>query len=139
MLVPEFIKSGQLPPDILFEVMTSKSLSEMKYKVKKALKIQKEENNQIQQLQQKLEETTQQAQQLQKELQNAQQQIKQLNEQKIKLETDKMNLEYKVDWFKAQTEKSYRERQLDIEEKKVDIEIAQLRDGNPYNDQIRMK
>ena len=139
MLVPEFIKSGQLHPDILFEVMTSKSLSEMKYKVKKALKIQKEENNQIQQLQQKLEETTQQAQQLQKELQNAQQQIKQLDEQKMKLETDKMNLEYKVDWFKAQTEKNYRERQLDIEEKKVDIEIAQLRDGNPYNDQIRIK
>ena len=46
---------------------------------------------------------------------------------------------YKVDWFKAQTEKAYRERQLDIEEKKVDIEIAQLRDGNPYNDQIRME
>jgi hypothetical protein len=56
----------------------------------------------------------------------------------MKLETDKMNLEYKVDWFKAQTDKTYRERQLDIEEKKVDIEIAQLRDGNPYNDQIRM-
>lgn len=137
-LVPEFIKSGQLPPDILFEVMTSKSLSEMKYKVKRALKIQKEENNQIQQLQQKLEETTQQAQQLQQELQNAQKQIKQLDEQRIKLETDKMNLEYKVDWFKAQTEKAYRERQLDIEEKKVDIEIMQLRDGNPYNDQIRI-
>ena len=137
-LVPEFIKSGQLPPDILFEVMTSKSLSEMKYKVKKALRIQKEENNQLQQLQQKLEETTQQAQQLQQELQKAQQQIQQLDAQKLKLETDKINLEHKVDWFKAQTEKSYRERQLDIEEKKIDIEIAQLRDGNPYNNQIRM-
>ena len=137
-LVPEFIKSGQLPADILFEVMTAKSLSEMKYKVKKALKIQKEENNQLQQLQQKLEETTQQAQQLQQELQKAQQEIKRLDEQRMKLETEKMNLEYKVDWFKAQTDKAYRERQLDIEEKKVDIEIAQLRDGNPYNDQIRM-
>jgi hypothetical protein len=139
MLVPEFIKSGQLPPDILFEVMTSKSLSEMKYKVKKALKIQKEENNQLMQLQQKLEETSQQAQQLQQELQKAQQEIKRLDEQRLKLETDKMNLEYKVDWFKAQTDKTYRERQLDIEEKKVDIELAQLRDGNPYNNQIRMQ
>ena len=138
-LVPEFIKSGQLPADILFEVMTAKSLSEMKYKVKRALKIQKEENNQLQQLQQKLEETTQQAQQLQQELQKAQQEIKRLDEQRMKLETEKMNLEYKVDWFKAQTDKAYRERQLDIEEKKVDIEIAQLRDGNPFNDQIRMK
>jgi hypothetical protein len=138
MLVPEFIKSGQLPPDILFEVMTSKSLSEMKYKVKKALKIQKEENNQLMQLQQKLEETTQQAQQLQQQLQQTQQQLKQLDEQRMKLEMDKINLEYKVDWFKAQTEKAYRNRQLDIEEKKVDIELMQLRDGNPYNNQIRI-
>ena len=50
----------------------------------------------------------------------------------MKLETDKMNLEYKVDWFKAQTEKAYRERQLDIE-------LLQLRDGNPYNNQIKME
>jgi hypothetical protein len=61
MLIPEFIKANQLSPDILFEVMTSKSLSEMKYKVKKALNKQKAENNQLQQLNQKLEETTQQA------------------------------------------------------------------------------
>ena len=139
MLVPEFIKSGQLPPDILFEVMTSKSLSEMKYKVKKALKIQKEENNQLMQLQQKLEETTQQAQQLQQQLQQAQKQIQDLDAQRLKLETDKINLEHKVDWFKAQTEKTYRDRQMDIEAKKVEIELLQLRDGNPYNNQIRMQ
>ena len=136
-LVPEFIKSGQLPADILFEVMTAKSLSEMKHKVKKALKIQKEENNQLQQLQQQLEQTTQQAQQLQKELEQAQKQIKQLDEQRMKLETDKMNLEYKVDWFKAQTDRTYRQKQMEIEEKRTEIEIAQLRDGNPYNDQIK--
>ena len=139
MLVPDFIKSGQLPPDILFEILTSKSLSEMKYKVKKALQIQKEENNQLQQLSQKLEETTQQAQGLSKQLEASQKEIQRLNEQKLKLETDKMNLEYKVDWFKAQTDKAYKERQLDIENKKVDIELAQLRDGNPYNDQIRIE
>ena len=138
-LVPEFIQSGQLPPDILFEVLTSKSLSEMKYKVKRALQIQKEENNQLMKLQQQLQETTQQMQQMQKQLQQATKEIEQLNAQKLKLETDKMNLEYKVDWFKAQTEKDYRERQLDIEEKKIDIELAQLRDGNPYNDQIRIR
>ena len=136
-LVPEFIKSGQLPADILFEVMTAKSLSEMKHKVKKALKIQKEENNQLQQLQQQLEQTTQQAQQLQKELEQAQKQIKQLDEQRMKLETDKMNLEYKVDWFKAQTDRTYRQKQMEIEEKRTEVEIAQLRDGNPYNDQIK--
>jgi len=38
---------------------------------------------------------------MQQELEKAQQTIKQLDEQKLKLETDKMNLEYKVDSFKA--------------------------------------
>ena len=55
----------------------------------------------------------------------------------MKLETDKMNLEYKVDWFKAQTDRTYRQKQMEIEEKRTEIEIAQLRDGNPYNDQIK--
>jgi hypothetical protein len=50
-----------------------------------------------------------------------------------------MNLEYKVDWFKAQNDKHFKEESLRIEEKKVDIELLQLRDGNPYNDKIKMK
>ena len=133
-MIPEFVKSQALAPDIIFEAMTSKSLSDLKYKVKKAMQIQKEENNQIQQLSQKLEEAQQQAKQLQQELQKTQQKVQQLDETRIKLEQEKIQLDYQVSWFKAQTDRTYRDRQMDVEEKKVDIEIAQLRDGNPYND-----
>ena len=136
-MIPEFVKSQALAPDIIFEALTSKSLTDLKLKVQKAMRIQKEENNQIQQLSQKLEETTQQAQQLQSELQKAQQQIKQLDESRLKLEQEKLQLTYKVDWYKAQTERTYKTRQMDIEQRRTDIEIAQLRDGNPYNDKIR--
>lgn len=136
-MIPEFIKSGQLPADILFDVMSSKSLSEIKYKVKKAMRIQKEENNTIQQLQQKLEEVTQQAQQLQSELQKAQQEIKQLDQQKMQLEQQKMQLENKVEWYKAETDRQYKQVQAELATKRTEIEIRQLRDGNPYNDQIR--
>ena len=103
------------------------------------MQIQKEENNQIQQLSQKLEETQQQTKKLQDELKKAQQKVQQLDETRIKLEQEKIQLDYQVNWFKAQTDRTYKDRQIDVEEKKVDIEIAQLRDGNPYNDQIRMK
>ena len=136
-VIPEFIKSGQLPADILFDVMSSKSLSEIKYKVKKAMRIQKEENNTIQQLQQKLEEVTQQAQQLQSELQKAQQEIRQLDQQKMQLEQQKMQLENKVEWYKAETDRQYKQVQAELATKRTEIEIRQLRDGNPYNDQIR--
>ncbi len=136
-MIPEFIKSQQMDASIIFEALTAKSLTDLKYKVKKAMQVQKEENNQLQQLQQKLEETSQQAQQLQQELQKASQKIEKLDEQKLSLEQQKMQLEYKVNWLKAQSDSTYKDRQMDIEEKRTEIELAQLYDGNPYNDKIR--
>ena len=136
-MIPEFIKSQAMPPEIIFEALTSKSLTDLKYKVQKAIKIQKQENNQLTQLQQKLEETSQQAQKLQQELQNAQQKIQSLDESRLTLEQQKIQLEYQVNWYKAQTERTYRDRQMDIEENRTKIELAQLHDGNPYNDKIR--
>ena len=135
--LPDLIKSGLVSADIIFEALTAKSLTDLKYKVQKAIEKQKEENNQIQQLQSKLEETSQQLQQAQQELQKAQQKIQQLNEQKMQLDQSKIQLEYQVNWFKAQTDRTYRTRQLDIEDEKTKIELAQLHDGNPYNDKIR--
>lgn len=136
-IIPEFVKSQQMDPDIIFEALTSKSLTDLKYKVKKAVQVRKEENNQLRQLQEKLEETSQQAQQLQQELQKAQQKIESLDEQRLGLEQQKMQLEYKVNWLKAQSDSTYKDRQMDIEEKRTGIELAQLHDGNPYNDKIR--
>ena len=136
-MIPEFVKSQALAPDIIFEALTSKSLTDLKYKVQRAMKVQKEENNQIMQLQQQLEQVNQQAQQLQQELQNAQQKIQQLDEAKLKLEQEKINLDYQVNWFKAKTDDRYKERQMDVEEKRTEVELLQLRDGNPYNDKIR--
>ena len=135
--LPDLIKSGQVGADIIFEALTSKSLSELKYTVKKAIQKQKEENNQLQQLQQKLEETTQQLQQSQQELQKAQQKAQQLNEQRMQLDQQKIQLEYQVNWYKAQTDRTYKDRQLDIEDQRTKVELAQLNDGNPYNDKIR--
>lgn len=135
--LPDLIKSGQVSADIIFEALTAKSLSELKYTVQKAIEKQKAENNQIQQLSQKLEETSQQLQQTQQELQKSQQKLQQLNEAKMQLDQQKIQLEYQVNWYKAQTDRTYRTRQLDIEDERTKIEIAQLSDGNPYNDKVK--
>lgn len=136
-MLPDLIKSGSVGADIIFEAVTAKSLTQLKLAVKKALAKQKQENNQLQQLSQQLEQVQQQNQELQKQLQQAQQQIKSLNEQKMQLDQKKIQLEYQVDWFKVQADKAYRDRQLDIEEERTKIELAQMRDGNPYNDKIK--
>ena len=136
-LVPEFIKAQIVSPDILMDIMTSKSLSEMKAKVKQSMRKQKEENNQIQQLTQQLEQMQGQLQQTSQQLQQAQQKVEQLNEAKLNLEQQKIKLQNEVDMFKAKTERTYRESLAENDTKRTEIEYMQLYDGNPYNDQIK--
>ena len=50
---------------------------------------------------------------------------------------EKIQLDYQVNWLKANSDKTYKERQMDIEEKRTEVEIMQLRDGNPFNDKIK--
>lgn len=136
-LVPELVKLQAITPDIIVEALTSKSLTDLKYKIQKAMKIQKEENNQIGQLTQQLEEAQQQLQQIQGELQKSQQKVQQLDEKRLMLEQEKINLDYQVNWLKANTDKTYKERQMDVEEKRTEIEFMQLSDGNPFNDKVK--
>ena len=135
-ILPDLMKGNLITADVLMEVMTSNSLSDMKYKVQKSIKIQKEENNQLQQLGQQLQETQKQLEQTSQELQKAQKQIEELNKQNVQLEQHKIQLQYQVDNYKAQTERKYREDWARLEERKIEIEESQLHDGNPYNDKI---
>ena len=136
-IIPEFVKSGGLSPDIILEALTSKSLPDLKHKVQLAMQKAKEENNQIQQLSQKAEELAQQLEQAGKQLEKANQKIESLNETKIQLEQQKMQMQFKIDQFKAQTDRTYKEAQAEQDKRRTDIELQQLYDGNPYNDKIR--
>lgn len=136
-IIPELVKLQAITPDVIVDALTSKSLTDLKHNIKKAMKVQKEENNQIVQLSQQLEEAQQQLQQMQGELQKSQQKVQQLDEKRLTLEQEKINLDYQVRWLQANTDKTYKERQMDVEEKRTEVEIMQLRDGNPYNDKIK--
>ena len=136
-VLPDFIKGGIVGPDILMEIMTAKSLTEMKAQVNKSIKKQKEENNQIQQLTQQVEELNNNLQQAQKQLQQSQAKIEQLNEAKLQIEREKVQLQYKIDDFKAKTERTFKESQAENDTKRTEIEFMQLYDNNPYNDKVR--
>lgn len=136
-VVPEFVKTGGLPPDIILEALTSKSIPELKHKVKLAMQIQKQENNQIQELSKKSEQLEQQLQQVSKELQQANQKVEQLNQAKLQLEQQEIMMKDKLEWYKAQTDREYRETMANEVKRRTEAEIAQLSDGNPYNDKIR--
>ena len=136
-LIPEFISNGILDASTIFEALTTKSLSELKAKVNKAIAIKKKENDQIGQLNQKVQELSNQNTQLQQELTTAQAEIKYLDAEKMKLEQQKINLDYQVKWYEAQTNRTYKTQELELKEKQIDLEIKQQHDGNPYNDEIR--
>ena len=97
---------------------------------------QKAENNQIQQLQQKLQESQQQLQQMQKQLQQAQKQIEKYDQEKMQLEKERLRIDSDIRWYNARVDKKYKEDNIAVDNKKVDIELKQLHDGNPYNDNV---
>lgn len=136
-LIPEFIKAGIVSADILMDIMTSKSLTEMKSKVNKSIKKQKAENNQIQQLTQQVEELQGNLQKASQQLQQAQQKIEQLNEAKLQIEKEKIQMQYQLDDYKNKTDRTFKESQAENDTKRTQIELMQLYDGNPYNDEVK--
>ena len=136
-VVPEFIKSGLVSADILMDIMTAKSLTEMKAKVSKSIKKQREENNQIQQLTQQVEELQNNLQQAQQQLQQYQQKVESLNEAKLQIEKEKIQLQFQIDDYKAKTERTFKENQAQNDTKRTEIELMQLYDNNPYNDEVK--
>lgn len=135
--IPQMIQSQIIGPDLAIDAIISKSLPDLKYKFEMAIKKKEAENSQIQQLSQQLEQMKQQLDQAQKQIQEQEKQIKQFDQQKMQLEQEKIKMENQVAWFEAKTERDYKEAMAEIENKRTEIELLQLHDGNPYNDKIR--
>lgn len=135
-LIPEFIKSGSVDPEIVFEAMTSKSMTDLKQKAILAMRKQKQENNVVAKLQQEVDQSQQQLQELQKQLQSAQTKIEQLNQQKLQIEAERNKQDAKIAWYEAQTDRDFKTKQAETDKRKVEIEYLQLADGNPYNDKV---
>ena len=136
----ELVKSGQVDPTMIFNIMTAKNVGELKEYIEDAVQSKKQENDIVSQLQQQLQQMQQQAQQLQQQLQQVTQQNEKLQKELEKNSSDKMQLEkqrVEIERKKADDTKSYNDRIATIKEREVDIEYMQLSDGNPYNDKIK--
>lgn len=135
-ITSEFIQAGNIDPEIIVDAMTSKSLTDLKYKVKKGLRKKKEENDELGQLMQQNEQLQQQLKQLQQQLQQSEQKIASLNETQLQIEQQKLQMNNQLEWFKAHTEREFKQGKTDNDTKRTEVEIAQLYDDNPYNDEV---
>ena len=136
-ILPEFVKSGGLPPDIIIEAITCKNIPDLKYKVKKAMQVQKDENNKVMQLTQQLEQMQKQLQDASNQLKESQKQIETLNQNKLAMEKEELKMKYQIEWYKAHTDREYKEATAEEQKRRTEVEIQQMFDGNPYNDKVR--
>lgn len=136
-IVIEFIKSGQLDPDIIVDALTARGLTELKQKIASAVTKRRQEQENMGKLQQQLEEMQKQNQQLQQQLQQAQGKIESLNEAKIEIEKQRVQNEADINWYNARTNRDKSQSDAENDTKRTDIEYAQLYDGNNMNDEVK--
>lgn len=136
-ILPQLIQAQLLPADILFETITCKSLTSIKTRIRKALAKQKAENNQLQQAMQQVQQLQQQLQESQKQIQKYEQQIQQLAKQADNFKQEELKQKMSLEWFKAQTDRQFKDRQAEEDAKRTELERQQLYDGNPYNDKVK--
>lgn len=136
-ILPEFIKNGAMAPDIIFEALTCKSVTDIKLIVKKAIQKQRDENNQIQQLSQQVEQLQSDLKKASQALKASEEKIATLNSDKLQLQQQEINMKYQIEWYKAQTDRNYKEATAEEQKRRTQVEIMQQYDNNPYNDKIR--
>ena len=126
-----------MAPDIIFEALTCKSVTDIKLIVKKAIQKQRDENNQIQQLSQQVEQLQSELKKASQELKASEEKIATLNSDKLQLQQQEINMKYQIEWYKAQTDRNYKEATAEEQKRRTQVEIMQQYDNNPYNDKIR--
>lgn len=136
-VITEFIKSGQLDADIIVDALTARSITELRNKVSKAVSKKKKYDQAISDLQRQLEEAQKQLQQLDQRNKQLKSKLDSVNAERLEIEKSQAQSQSEIAWYNAQSERTYKEASIEVENKKLDAEIMQLRDGNPFNDQIR--
>ena len=130
-------KAQQIDPEILLEVATAKGLTRMKVDTLAAIRRKKQETGEFAQLAQKAEEMEGQLQQASTELKKLQNKVEALNQQKLQLEKEKLAFEKELEWYKAKSDDSYKQSNLELQKKRVELEALQLADNNKRNDEIK--
>lgn len=136
-ITPDLISAGMVDAELAVDIATIRSLSLIKKRIHVAMRRQEKKTGQMQQLTQQLQQAQQQMQQMQSELQKAQQKIQQLDEAKMQLEKEKIAADAKIEMYKAKTDRTYKEGITRNDDRRTEIELMQLNDGNPYNDKVR--
>lgn len=138
VMASELIKSGAIDADILVDTLNTKSVTDFKDKLKKALKTKERYDQQFAELSKQLEQAQNTVKEYEKQLKEAQTKLQKMSDAEMQLKQAELEFKKEVEWFKAKTEREYYKDKTEIDREKIKIEIGQLFDGNPYNDKVKM-
>ena len=136
----ELVKAGAADLRDITNIVTATSMTELKQYVDKSITKKQEEANAVNQLQQQLQQYEQTIKQYEQQMTQLQQQNAQLaqdvqknDEFKRNLESAKLNLERE----KIKNDKEYNDKAIKVKEQQVQAQVAEMFDGNPYNNKIK--
>ena len=133
----QFTQAGIAEPDLIIDVLSSKSMTDLQHKVKKSIKIKKAENNQLLQLQQQNEQLQQQMKEAEQQMKNLQKELEKNDSMKLEMEKQMFKAKNELDWFKAKSDKEFKEKSVENDSKRTEVEVLQMYDDNPYNNKIK--
>lgn len=136
----ELIKAGISDPMMAFDIATAKNPTAVKKRIGQAMKIKKEENDMVKQMEQQLQQAQEQMQSLNKQNQELQQALQKAQKSSSEIEQAKLQLDQQrleLDKEKAKNDKEYNDKMIETKNKQVEAQVAQIFDANPYNDKIQ--
>lgn len=138
--VPELIKSGLVDTNMIMDIVSAKSMTELKRNINVALKSKEEQNNiisqyqqQIQQYEQALKQCQQQIQTISNENNKLQKELNNNNKEQLELDKKRVQLEEQ----KIRDTKDYNDKMVNVKKEQLQTEIMQTYDASPYNDKIK--
>ena len=136
-LTYELIKSKQVGIDVILSSVGAESLTDMKYKLMKSFEKQNEENNQLQQASQTIAQYEQQIKQMQSEYEKMKNALENMQKQNTDIELKKVEYDYDIRKEANKIKEKIETKKVQNDDKRIEAEILQLYDENPYNNEIK--
>jgi len=133
----ELMKGGLVSPELLFNTITTESLTEFKEAGLTSIRKVKAEQGQTSQMQQQIAQYEQQMKEANAQIQQLTQQAQKVSQDELKLKQDTLKMQMEQGATKLKQDKEYKERGISLKEKQVQAEVLQLVDNNSNNNEIK--
>lgn len=136
-MIMELMKGGLVSPELLFETVTTESLTEFRETGLASIRKTKEETGQMQGLQQQVAQYQDQLKQLQQQLKDASSKLEKSDANTLQLKQKEIDSKTQLGVAEFKQKKEFDDKTLELKERQIDAEVLQLADGNNKNDEIK--